>query len=153
MTRLCPLANDRNLLESIGTPLSPRGLILACSHQLSGNSGAPKVYSYTPVLPSLKLRPHSSLSDLNFKVTPPRRGSTLPPPRLLQSEHNLSGIPKHEPTKRSKSFSMFYWYLGNRSMDQQFPYYSEISEWLRFQPLSILQLDPADRIVLFIAGL
>ena len=47
---------------------------------------------------------------------------------------------------------MFYWYLGNRSMDQQFPYYTEISEWLRFQPLSILQLDPADRIVLFIAG-
>ncbi|KAI2805875.1 hypothetical protein BLOT_004884 [Blomia tropicalis] len=46
---------------------------------------------------------------------------------------------------------MFYWFLGNRSMDQQFPYYSEISEWLRFQPLSILQLDPADRIVLFIA--
>ncbi|KAH9407006.1 hypothetical protein TYRP_013276 [Tyrophagus putrescentiae] len=82
-----------------------------------------------------------------------------PPHHLHYSEQDLSfggGRLKHPqqhvcPTKRSKSFSMFYWYLGNRSMDQQFPYYTEISEWLRFQPLSILQLDPADRIVLFIA--
>ena len=110
------------------------------------------MYSYEPVLPSPGLRPHSSLSDLNYRVNYLRASSIHPPTRLLQSEHDLSGRLKHESTKRSKSFSMFYWYLGNRSMDQQFPYYSEISEWLRFQPLSILQLDPADRIVLFIAG-
>lgn len=34
-------------------------------------------------------------------------------------------------------------------MDQQYPYYAEISEWLRFQPLSILQLDACDRVSLF----
>jgi len=37
-------------------------------------------------------------------------------------------------------------------MDQHFPEFPEIQEWLKQQPLSILQLDAADRIVLFIAG-
>lgn len=105
------------------------------------------MYSNQRIAVSPSLRPHSSLIDLN--ANPP---VGRPIRRLLQSEHDLNGRVKHESTKRSKSFSMFYWFLGNRSMDQQFPYYSEISEWLRFQPLSILQLDPADRIVLFIAG-
>lgn len=82
--------------------------------------------------------------------------------RLLQSEQNLSNhknvkslnesIEDRLKTRRCKSFSRFYDLLANRSMDQNFPINSEISEWLRFQPLSILQLDPPDRIVLFIAG-
>jgi hypothetical protein len=38
-------------------------------------------------------------------------------------------------------------------MDQHFQGFPEITEWLKTQPLSILQLDAADRIVLFIAGM
>lgn len=102
------------------------------------------------------IRSHSSLSDLNtsrFNWQPVGRHLDRPPSRL-QSEHNLHSPPtSHDYSpQRSKSFSMFYWGLGNRSMDQHFPCNSELSEWIRFQPLSILQLDPADRIVLFIAG-
>lgn len=111
-----------------------------------------KVYSSpSPVYrPSSALRPHSSLTDLNF--TGHSSAPFLVRPRLLHSEQDLSARLKHVSTKRSKSFSMFYRYLGNRSMDQQFPYYAEISEWLKFQPLSILQLEQCERVILFIAG-
>mgnify|MGYP006970972438 CR=1 FL=1 len=82
--------------------------------------------------------------------------------RLLQSEQNLisgTAASQHDnddnvstKTLRSKSFSIFYCSLGNhRSMDQNLNS-SELSEWLRFQPITILQLDPPDRFVLFIAG-
>lgn len=105
------------------------------------------------------LRPHSSLSDLNYSNTfqqlsysGQRNPFRLASIRLLQSELNLSAKEKNESALRSKSFSMFYGSLGNRSMDQNFPVNSELSEWMRFQPLSILQLDPPDRVVLFIAG-
>lgn len=106
------------------------------------------------------LRPHSSLSDLNYSnafhqlsYSGQRNPFRLTSIRLLQSELNLSAKQQNESALRSKSFSMFYGSLGNRSMDQNFPINSELSEWMRFQPLSILQLDPPDRVVLFIAGM
>lgn len=128
------------------------------------------------------IRPHSSLNDLTqyssvrgkstnyspqhpyhhnhhcdhtyLAPRPPLRRYYGHRERLLQSEVNIREHERHvlPAVPRSRSFSTFYRHLGNRSMDQQYPYFSEISEWLRFQPLSILQLDPADRIVLFIAG-
>ncbi len=51
------------------------------------------------------------------------------------------------------AFSVWYHHLGNYPMDQHFQEFPEIAEWLKQQPLSILQLDAADRIVLFIAGM
>ena len=38
-------------------------------------------------------------------------------------------------------------------MDQHIAEFPMISDWLKQQPLSILALDAADRIVLFIAGM
>jgi hypothetical protein len=50
-------------------------------------------------------------------------------------------------------FDIWYPQLGNCPMDQHMQEFPVISEWLKLQPLSILQLDAADRIVLFIAGM
>ena len=62
--------------------------------------------------------------------TSPRPHSTLGSPTVVSSVQHFAH--EHNPALSSG--------------------HSEIAQWLRFQPLSILQLDPADRVVLFIAG-
>lgn len=136
-------------------------------------SNSPFHTPLTPPTTCISISSTPTKSSIYIHSIPPRQrarvigsstsalGSTAH--RQLQSDQNLCSssatntFKKYEfPRRRSKSFSMFYKHLGNKPMDhhhhQQFSCYSEIAEWLRFQPLSILQLDPADRVVLFIAG-
>ncbi len=91
----------------------------------------------------------SSLNDLPNNKT---KDSLYYPFKKLDPNSRINEIVVFSRLSRS-GFSVWYHDLGNYPMDQHFQGFPEITEWLKTQPLSILQLDAADRIVLFIAGM
>lgn len=102
---------------------------------------------------------YSSLDDLanNNNTKECLHFYPYPHPKLLSPQHNINNtqVDGQRSTQTSltrSTFSLWYHRLGNYRMEQHFADFPEISEWLKLQPLSILQLDAADRIVLFIAG-